>query len=68
MTAPPPLWLNNYMTSKQMSYIESLARNAGYQSLYYAAAPILDRSISNIQRKGMTAAEASRVIDALTNQ
>lgn len=45
--------------------MESLARKAGYQSAYYAAAKVLGRSISNIQRKGMTTSEASQVIDGL---
>jgi hypothetical protein len=53
------------MTEAQRNYLASLAREAGYQSLYYAAAPILGRSVSNMQRKGLTKAEASRVIDAL---
>jgi len=53
------------MTSAQQRYIDSLARQAGYQSLYYAAAAILGRSISNMQKKGISKAEASQVIDAL---
>lgn len=53
------------MTAKQQSFITRLARDGGYQSLYYAAAKHTGRSISNIQRKGLTAAEASTVIDAL---
>lgn len=53
------------MTSAQQRYIDSLARQAGYQSLYYAAAAILGRSISNMQKKGISKAEASQVIAAL---
>jgi hypothetical protein len=53
------------MTSKQQSYLARLAREHGYQSLYYAAAKYTGRSISNLQRKGLSVEEASKVIAAL---
>jgi hypothetical protein len=53
------------MTGRQSIYIDSLATGLGWHNGTYAAAAILDRSISHIQRKGMTAAEASQVIGEL---
>lgn len=58
------------MTSKQQSYMNHLAQEAGLGMSEYAwthaASQILgDRSPSKIGRKGLTVREASEVIDAL---
>ena len=55
------------MTTAVAKYylIDMLARDAGFQSGYYAAAKVLGRSISNLQRKGMTSTESDRVIAAI---
>lgn len=55
-------------TLKQHSYITRLAGDRGYQSAYYAAAKYTDNSVSRIQRKGLTAREASAVIEALLSE
>jgi hypothetical protein len=57
-------------TASQIRYIQSLASriSPSYAGQYGWATPagrILGRSASHIQRKGLTSAEASRVIDIM---
>jgi len=53
------------MTVKQHNYMRFLAHRLGYRTWAHAAAPIVNRSITNINKKGLSVAEASCVIDAL---
>ncbi len=52
-------------TAKQRNYISMLARQAGYADGVSAAAAILGRSRSKLQKKGLDLSEASEVISKL---
>jgi hypothetical protein len=56
------------MTASQQNYIAALASKLGHKGDYgwaHAAAAVLGISSSKISRKGLTKAEASKVIVAL---
>jgi hypothetical protein len=58
-------------TDKQLGYISRLADQLGYEgrtAWAYAASAVTGRSVSNIERKGLSVREASEVIDALSRR
>jgi hypothetical protein len=58
-------------TDKQFGYISRLADQLGYEgrtAWAYAASAVMGRSISNIERKGLTVREASEVLAALSRR
>lgn len=53
------------MTDRQEDYLDSLAHDAGFNSVEAAVADVTGQSVSRLKNRGISISQASQTIDAL---